>query len=60
MSTLNAFYPVCSAEVDCLSKVEALVETTVIGPRKGNDKLSSTLVCTVDLKGRKDEVTSHE
>lgn len=53
MLTLSDFYPVCCAEVDCLCKVEALVETTVIGPRESNDELASTLVCTVNLKEEK-------
>lgn len=45
----SGLYPVCCAEVDSLRKVKALVESAVIGPREGNDKLASTLVCTVNL-----------
>lgn len=47
-------YPVHSAEVDCLSKVEALIEATVISSGKRDDKLTSTLVCSVNLKHRDD------
>lgn len=48
-------YPVHSAEVYCLSKVEALIEATVVGPRKRYDKLTSTLVCPVNLKETNDK-----
>lgn len=41
--------PVSSAEVNCLRKVVALVETTVIGSRKGHHKLPGTLIGSVDL-----------
>lgn len=43
-------YPVHGAEVDCLSKVEALIEAAVVSSGKRDDELSSTLVCSVNLK----------
>lgn len=43
-------YPVHSAEVDRLSEVEALIEAAVVGSGKRDDKLSCTLVCSVNLK----------
>lgn len=43
-------HPVSSTEVYCFSKVIALVETTVVGSREGNDKLSSTLVGSDNLQ----------
>lgn len=42
-------YPICSAEVDSFSKVVSLIETTVIGSRKSDDKLSRTLIGSYDL-----------
>lgn len=52
---LSDTYPVHSAEVDRLSKVEALIEATVVGSRKRDDKLTSTLVCSVNLKDSRDK-----
>lgn len=49
---MSEAYPVYSAEVDRLGKVKALVEAAVIRSRKRDDKLSSTLVCSVNLKQR--------
>lgn len=42
--------PVDGAEVDGLSKIKALIEATVVGSRKRNHKLPSTLVRPVNLK----------
>lgn len=47
---LSQTYPICGAEVDCFSKVISLIEATVVGSRKGNYKLTSTLVSAYDLK----------
>lgn len=43
-------YPVCSAEVDGLGKVVSLIEATVVGSRKGDHKLSRTLIGSYDLQ----------
>lgn len=43
-------YPVCSAKVNSLSKVVALVKPTVVSPGKGYDEFSCTLVCTNNLR----------
>lgn len=45
----NNTYPVHRAEVDSLSKVKALIEAAVVGSRKRDHKLTSTLVCSVNL-----------
>lgn len=50
-NALNA-YPVCSTEVNSLSKVISLIEATVIGSRKRDDKLPSTLVGSYNLPKR--------
>jgi len=51
---LNPSYPVHGAEVDGFSKVEALVEATVVSSWEGDDKLPSTLIGAVDLHNRRD------
>lgn len=43
-------YPVHGAEVDSLSKVEALVKSTVVGSRESDDKLASALIGAIDLE----------
>lgn len=43
------YYPVHGAEVDCLSKVETLVESAVVRSGEGDDELTSTLVGAIDL-----------
>lgn len=43
-------YPVHCAEVDCFSKVETLVEATVIRSGESDHKLASALVGTIDLE----------
>lgn len=50
-NALNS-YPVCSTEVNSLSKVISLIEATVIGSRKRDDKLPSTLVGSYNLPKR--------
>ena len=42
-------YPVHGTEVDSFSKVETLVESTVIRSGESDDKLACTLVGTIDL-----------
>lgn len=42
-------YPINSAEVNSLSKIKTLVETTVIGSWKCDHKLPSTLICSINL-----------
>lgn len=55
----NAFflnsYPVHCAKVDSFSKVETLVESTVISSGERDDKLACTLVGTIDLVIRRTE-----
>ena len=43
-------YPVHGTEVDSFSKVETLVESTVIRSGEGDDKLACTLVGAIDLQ----------
>lgn len=45
-------YPVCGTEVDGLGKVVSLIEATVVGSRKGDHKLSRTLIGSYDLQKR--------
>lgn len=42
-------YPVYCAEVNSLCEVKALIEPAVICSGEGDDKLTSTLVCAVNL-----------
>lgn len=50
IESCNGFpYPVHCAEVDSFSKIETLVETTVVSSRKSDNKLPSTLVGSIDL-----------
>ena len=49
MYTYNGTYPVSKGEVDSLSKIESLVETSMIGSGKGDHKLTFTLVSTYNL-----------
>ena len=43
-------YPVRKGKVDSLSKVESLIEASMIGPRKRDDELTSTLISTNNLR----------
>lgn len=42
-------YPIDCAEVHSFSKIEPLIEATVVSPGEGDDKLSSTLVGSIHL-----------
>lgn len=58
IESCNRFpYPVHCAEVDSFSKIETLVETTVVSSRKSDNKLPSTLVGSIDLVISKTEST---
>lgn len=41
-------YPSGRADVDSLSKVEALIETSMIGAREGDNELATVLVGAID------------
>jgi hypothetical protein len=45
-------YPVSQREIDSLSEIESLVETSMVSSRKGHHKLTSTLVSTNNLEKR--------
>lgn len=42
--------PVSWTEIDCLSKIIALVESRMVGTRECYDEISSLLICPVNLK----------
>lgn len=58
--SVNKTYPVCSAEVNRLSKVISLIEAAVVGSGEGDDELSSALVGTNDLPIRNTELIQRE
>lgn len=45
----GSFYPVHGAEVNSFSKVETLVESTVVSSWESDDELARTLISAIDL-----------
>ena len=43
-------YPVRKSKVDSFSKVESLIEASMVGTRERDDELTSTLVSTNNLR----------
>ena len=54
----SSSYPIHCTEVDSFSKVETLVESTVVSSGKGDDEFACTLVGAIDLMKRKDRKTT--
>lgn len=59
LNSENRSYPVHGAEVDRFSKVETLVEPTVVSSGEGDDKLTCTLVSAIDLPLTNKQTNKH-